>query len=177
MEKSAAIQLALETLGTFNLQEKLLIDFVREVVVSFLDDDSPYVAPSHAAQINHVSDPELSRALVHSAIRKAAALTCSSLLVRANKNSPTRGQVSVVIGEVLEKLLIVGIADPGTPFLPLISCSCVPSRLALALIAPDEIRSVDPRDGPVAAGLAVRPPPGPGREPAFALHRAQRRGV
>ena len=45
MERNAAIQLALETLGTFNLQEKLLIEFVREVVVGFLDDDSPY-APS-----------------------------------------------------------------------------------------------------------------------------------
>jgi hypothetical protein len=42
MERNAAIQLALETLGTFNLQEKLLVEFVREVVVGFLDDDSPY---------------------------------------------------------------------------------------------------------------------------------------
>ncbi|KAL6045690.1 Serine/threonine-protein kinase TOR, partial [Balamuthia mandrillaris] len=88
--KAAIIQLALYTLGSFNLQEKLLIDFVRETVVGFLDDDD-------------------------SGIRKAAAETCCSLLVRAHRSSaeaPTRGQLAVVTGEVLEKLLIVGIADP-----------------------------------------------------------------
>ncbi len=52
-------------------------------------------------------------------IRKAAALTCSSLLVRSNKHAPTRGHLAVVIGEVLEKLLIVGIADPGEYNLPI----------------------------------------------------------
>jgi hypothetical protein len=44
-DKPAAIQLALKTLGSFNLQEKLLTEFVREVVVGFLDDDDPYHAP------------------------------------------------------------------------------------------------------------------------------------
>lgn len=44
-DKPAAIQLALKTLGSFNLQEKLLTEFVREVVVSFLDDDDPYEIP------------------------------------------------------------------------------------------------------------------------------------
>jgi FKBP12-rapamycin complex-associated protein len=40
-------------------------------------------------------------------------MTCSSLLVRSNKNAPTKGYLALVIGEVLEKLLVVGIADPG----------------------------------------------------------------
>ncbi len=40
-DKPAAIQLALKTLGSFNLQEHLLTEFVREVVVGFLDDDDP----------------------------------------------------------------------------------------------------------------------------------------
>jgi len=40
-DKSPAIQLALKTLGTFNLQENLLTEFLREVVVGFLDDDDP----------------------------------------------------------------------------------------------------------------------------------------
>ena len=44
-DKPAAIQLALKTLGSFNLQEKLLTEFVREVVVGFLDDDDPYQTP------------------------------------------------------------------------------------------------------------------------------------
>ena len=51
-DKSAAIQLALRTLGSFNLQEKLLTEFVRETVVGYLDDEDPYVvdAATHGSQ-------------------------------------------------------------------------------------------------------------------------------
>ncbi len=114
-DKSAAIQLALRTLGSFNLQEKLLTEFVRETVVGYLDDEDPYVVVDAAVPLtacNTFSD-SLSfrvscRALCacrvvcrvsNSAIRKAAALTCSSLLVRSNKHAPTRGYLAVVIGE------------------------------------------------------------------------------
>ena len=38
-----AIQFALTTLGTFNLPDNLLLDFLRNVVVNFLDDVHPYV--------------------------------------------------------------------------------------------------------------------------------------
>ncbi len=45
-EKPMVIQLAFNTLATFNLQASpAIIEFVRETAVSFLDDDDPY-APS-----------------------------------------------------------------------------------------------------------------------------------
>lgn len=33
--------------------------------------------------------------------------------MRPGEPAPTRGHAAVVVGEVLEKLLVVGIADPG----------------------------------------------------------------
>jgi hypothetical protein len=51
-------------------------------------------------------------------IRREAAVSCTKLIVRAGEAAPTRGHSAVVVGEVLEKLLVVGIADPG--MLPLL---------------------------------------------------------
>ncbi|EGG15157.1 protein kinase [Cavenderia fasciculata] len=81
------IALALKTLGSFDLSKHNLLEFVRECVVGYLDDDN-------------------------SEIRREAAITCSQLMVRPGEPAPTRGHSAVIVGEVLEKLLVVGIADP-----------------------------------------------------------------
>jgi FKBP12-rapamycin complex-associated protein len=76
-----------------------------------------------------------------SAIRKAAALTCSSLLVRSNKHAPTRGYLAVVIGEVLERLLNVGIADPD-PSIRKTVLSCLDARFDHHLAQAENLRSL-----------------------------------
>ena len=45
------------------------------------------------------------------AVRKAAAVCCTKLLVPAGEVNPTVGKQADVIGEVVERLLVVGIAD------------------------------------------------------------------
>ena len=40
-------------------------------------------------------------------------MTSTSLLMRIHNNLPTKGYMAGIIGEILEKLLIVGITDPG----------------------------------------------------------------
>jgi len=44
--RSAQILLALETLGSFDFRPHYLIDFVKECVVKYLEDDMVYVALS-----------------------------------------------------------------------------------------------------------------------------------
>ncbi|KAH3744281.1 protein kinase, atypical group [Pelomyxa schiedti] len=77
--------LALHTLGSFEF-ESLDVRNLRDWV-HFLDADSP-------------------------AIRKEAAITCAHLMLQAGDPLPVRGQPGEVISEVLQKLLMVGIADP-----------------------------------------------------------------
>ncbi|EGC32838.1 protein kinase, atypical group [Dictyostelium purpureum] len=81
------IALALKTLGSFDFSKHNLLEFVRECVVNYLDDDNIE-------------------------IRREAAITCAQLMVRTEEPAPTRGHSAVIVGEVLEKLLVVGIADP-----------------------------------------------------------------
>ncbi|ELR11998.1 FRAP subfamily protein kinase, partial [Acanthamoeba castellanii str. Neff] len=84
-DKDKPTQLALETLATFNLQVNVynVAEFIREIVVSFLDDDEPD-------------------------IRQAAARTCTSIMGRAEQ---TDRKMAPMVNEVVEKLLIVGISD------------------------------------------------------------------
>eukprot|EP01113_Clastostelium_recurvatum_P006582 TRINITY_DN1298_c0_g1_i1.p1 TRINITY_DN1298_c0_g1~~TRINITY_DN1298_c0_g1_i1.p1 ORF type:complete len:2380 (+),score=927.36 TRINITY_DN1298_c0_g1_i1:62-7201(+) len=86
-QEPGMIALAMRTLGSFDFSKHNLLEFVRECVVNYLEDDNPE-------------------------IRKEAAVTCSKLMGRPGEPAPTRGHSAVVIGEVLEKLLVVGIADP-----------------------------------------------------------------
>ncbi|EAL66546.1 protein kinase, Atypical group [Dictyostelium discoideum AX4] len=81
------IALALKTLGSFDFSKHNLLEFVRECVVNYLDDDNIE-------------------------IRREAAITCAQLMVGTEEPTPTRGHSAVIVGEVLEKLLVVGIADP-----------------------------------------------------------------
>ncbi|CAO3650716.1 unnamed protein product [Cunninghamella blakesleeana] len=83
----AVIALALKTLGSFDFSGHVLNEFVRDCIVNYLDDDIPE-------------------------IRKAAAVTCCQLFVRDPICNQTSTHAIKVVGEVLEKLLTVGIADP-----------------------------------------------------------------
>lgn len=81
------IALALRTLGTFDFQPHVLTEMVRDSIVNYLDDDNP-------------------------TIRAEAAKTSTKLIVKPGQTAPAVGHGAATVAEVLEKLLIVGIADP-----------------------------------------------------------------
>lgn len=78
------IQLALHTLGTFGFEKELVLEFARDVIVDFLDNDSPV-------------------------IRRQAVITCASIIRPIEKK--LSAAASNIIAQVFEKLLIVGITD------------------------------------------------------------------
>ncbi|KAG0305001.1 phosphatidylinositol kinase- protein kinase tor1 [Dissophora globulifera] len=82
-----AIILALRTLGSFNFSGHMLNEFVRDSCVMYLDDEN-------------------------GGIRRAAAQTCCRLFARDPIVFQTSSHAVQVVDEVLEKLLLVGIADP-----------------------------------------------------------------
>ncbi|PSR84348.1 phosphatidylinositol 3-kinase-like protein [Coniella lustricola] len=88
--RKAEIKLALNTLGSFDFSGHVLNEFVRDVAIKYVEDD----------------DPE---------IREAAALTCCQLYVRDPIVNQTSYHALAVVGEVIEKLLTVGVSDldPG----------------------------------------------------------------
>lgn len=79
------IILALYTLGTFNFSGHMLNEFVRDCVVTYLDDDNPD-------------------------IRKSAVSCCCQVLLKDSVNFQNVN-ITAVVGEVLEKVLTVGVAD------------------------------------------------------------------
>jgi len=68
--------------------DHVLNEFVRDVAMKYVEDD-------------------------HTEVRKAAALTCCQLFVRDPICYQTSNHAIQVVGEVMEKLLTVAIADPG----------------------------------------------------------------
>eukprot|EP00002_Diphylleia_rotans_P028068 TRINITY_DN5657_c0_g1_i3.p1 TRINITY_DN5657_c0_g1~~TRINITY_DN5657_c0_g1_i3.p1 ORF type:complete len:1876 (-),score=390.71 TRINITY_DN5657_c0_g1_i3:1816-7443(-) len=116
MVDTDSIILAIKTLGTFNFRGHMLIDFARDVVLSYTDDDNPL-------------------------IRKEAALTCSKLLSSPDQSAPTKGQAAIVIGEVLAKLLTVAISDPDPSIRSTIFSSFDP-RLDHHLAQPENLNSL-----------------------------------
>ncbi|EWC44191.1 phosphatidylinositol 3-kinase tor2 [Drechslerella stenobrocha 248] len=85
--KDTEIILALHTLGSFDFSGRILNEFVRDCVIKYVEDDNLEV-------------------------RKAAALTCCQLFVRDPICYQTSNNAIQVVGDVMEKLLTVGIADP-----------------------------------------------------------------
>ncbi|XP_068316986.1 serine/threonine-protein kinase TOR-like [Pyrus communis] len=89
---SALVQLALQTLARFNFKGHDLLDFARESVVVYLDDDD-------------------------GAIRKDAALCCCKLVansfsgVQYASDRSNRGKRRRLVEEIVEKLLIEAVAD------------------------------------------------------------------
>ncbi|EXX76507.1 Tor2p [Rhizophagus irregularis DAOM 197198w] len=87
MKDVETVTLALKTLGSFNFEGHILNEFVRDCVVRYLEQD------------NH-------------GVREAAALTCCQLFARDPILDQTSNHAILVVNEVLEKLLTVGVADP-----------------------------------------------------------------
>ncbi|KAK7428315.1 phosphatidylinositol kinase-related protein kinase tor1 [Neonectria magnoliae] len=85
--RRAEVKLALNTLGSFDFSGHVLNEFVRDVAIKYVEDE----------------DPE---------IREAAALTCCQLYVRDPIVSQTSYHALQVVGDVIEKLLTVGVSDP-----------------------------------------------------------------
>ncbi|KAK4187076.1 phosphatidylinositol 3-kinase tor2 [Podospora australis] len=83
----AEVNLALNTLGSFDFSGHVLNEFVREVAIKYVEDD----------------DPET---------REAAALTCCQLYVRDPIVNQTSYHALQVVADVVEKLLTVGVSDP-----------------------------------------------------------------
>ncbi|KAI8981018.1 armadillo-type protein [Pilobolus umbonatus] len=110
------IVLALTTLGSFDFSNHVLNEFVRDCIVNYLDDDL-------------------------SEIRKAAAVTCCQLFVRDPICNQTSAHAIKVVGEVLEKLLTVGIADPD-PVIRETVLSSLDVRFDRHLAQADNVRSL-----------------------------------
>ncbi|KAF2086756.1 FAT-domain-containing protein [Saccharata proteae CBS 121410] len=85
-QKEAEIALALHTLGSFEFEGHNLNEFIRDVAVKYVEADNGEV-------------------------RKAAALTSCQIFVLDPIVSQTSQHAIQVVGDVIEKLLTVGIAD------------------------------------------------------------------
>ena len=86
-QRKSEVKLALRTLGSFDFTGHVLNEFVRDVAIKYVEDE----------------DPE---------IREAAALTCCQLYVRDPIVNQTSYHALQVVGDVIEKLLTVGVSDP-----------------------------------------------------------------
>ncbi|KAI9778323.1 MAG: phosphatidylinositol kinase- protein kinase tor1 [Candelina submexicana] len=85
-QKEAETALALYTLGSFDFSGHVLNEFVRDVAIRYVEDENP-------------------------GIRKAAALTCCQLFVRDPIVYQTSNHAIQVVGQVIDKLLTVGVGD------------------------------------------------------------------
>jgi len=82
------LTLSLQTLGSFDFTGHILNEYVRSCALPYLENE-------------------------HSDVRQAAALTCCRLFVRDPICYQASNHSIEIISDVLEKLLTVGIADPG----------------------------------------------------------------
>ncbi|RKO90751.1 armadillo-type protein, partial [Blyttiomyces helicus] len=110
------IILALTTLGSFNFSGHMLNELVRECAVEYLEDD----------------DTE---------VRKAAALTCCQLLARDPVCYQSSNNSLLIVSEVLEKLLTVGITDPD-PIIRQTVLSSLDERFDHHLAQAENVRSL-----------------------------------
>ena len=85
--RRSEVKLALNTLGSFDFSGHILNEFVRDVAIKYVEDED-------------------------SEIREAAALTCCQLYVRDPIVNQTSYHALQVVGDVIEKLLTVGVSDP-----------------------------------------------------------------
>ncbi|CAI6061055.1 unnamed protein product [Clonostachys chloroleuca] len=85
--RKSEVKLALRTLGSFDFTGHVLNEFVRDVAIKYVEDENPE-------------------------IREAAALTCCQLYVRDPIVNQTSYHALQVVGDVIVKLLTVGVSDP-----------------------------------------------------------------
>ncbi|KAF1987263.1 phosphatidylinositol 3-kinase tor2 [Aulographum hederae CBS 113979] len=85
--REAEVALALHTLGSFSFEGYILNEFVRDVAIRYVDADNPE-------------------------IRRAAGLTCCQLFTQDPIIKQTSNHSMQVVGDVISKLLTVGVADP-----------------------------------------------------------------
>ena len=87
LHSDSEIVLALHTLGSFDFSGHILNEFVRDVAISYVENDN-------------------------AEIRKASALTCCQLFVHDPIINQTSTHSIQVVNEVIDKLLTVGVGDP-----------------------------------------------------------------
>ncbi|KTW30812.1 hypothetical protein T552_00524 [Pneumocystis carinii B80] len=113
---SEFIILALNTLRTFDFSGYALNEFIRDCAISYLESDNLEV-------------------------RKMAALTCCQLFIRDPICYQTSSHAIQMVGEILEKLLIVGITD-SDPMIRQIVLSSLDERFDRHLAQAENVRSL-----------------------------------
>ncbi|KAL2916207.1 phosphatidylinositol kinase-related protein kinase tor1 [Polyrhizophydium stewartii] len=113
---TAAILLALTTLGTFDFKGQMLHELVRECAWLYLEDDN-------------------------TEIRKAAAVTCCQLLARDAICNQTSMHAMQLVSDVLEKLLSIAVADTE-PVIRLTVLNALDERFDFHLGQAEHIRAI-----------------------------------
>ena len=108
------IALALWTLGTFDFTGHILNEFVRDVTLRYTESENPE-------------------------IRRAAALTCCQLFIQDPIVYQTSTKSIHTVGEVIDKLLTVGVGDPD-PENRRIVLSALVSKFDRHLAKPENVR-------------------------------------
>ncbi|KAL9635499.1 MAG: hypothetical protein Q9164_003418, partial [Protoblastenia rupestris] len=114
--KDSEIVLALGTLGSFDFAGHVLNEFVRDVAIAYTENHNPR-------------------------IRKAAALTCCQLYVRDPIIYQTSFHAIRVVGDVIAKLLNVGVADTD-PDIRRTVLQALDTRFDKHLAKPENIRTL-----------------------------------
>ncbi|OAA65494.1 tor pathway phosphatidylinositol 3-kinase [Niveomyces insectorum RCEF 264] len=110
------VKLALNALGCFDFSGHVLNEFVRDVAMRYVDDD----------------DPET---------REAAALTCCQLYLRDPIVNQESYHAMQVVGDVVERLLTVGVSDP-VPHIRFTVLNALDDRFDRHLSKAENIRTI-----------------------------------
>ncbi|KAL9017036.1 MAG: hypothetical protein Q9185_005638 [Variospora sp. 1 TL-2023] len=114
--KDSEIALALRTLGSFDFRGHQLNGFVRDVAIRYIDNSNP-------------------------TIRKAAALTSCQIYVQDPIICQTSTHAIQTVAQVVEKLLVLGVADPE-PDIRKTVLNSLDAKFDRQLASPTNIRSV-----------------------------------
>ena len=116
LAREAEIALALQTLGTFDFSGFILNEFVRDVAIRYVEDESPN-------------------------IRKSAALTCGKLFIKDPSVKQVSRHAVQVVSTVIQRLLAVAVADPDPDIRHVVLTSLVP-RFDKHLAKAENVRSL-----------------------------------
>lgn len=115
-QHKSEVKLALNTLGCFDFTGHVLNEFVRDVAMRYVEDDDPDT-------------------------REAAALTCCQLYLRDPIVNQHSYHAMQVVGDVVERLLTVGVSDP-VPHIRLTILAALDERFDRHLSKADNIRTI-----------------------------------